>query len=239
MRKLGILGGFGPQATTDFAVRLHRAAQAIVPQHNNAGYPPLLAYYHRRAPIVVRDDGSPVLPLQPDPELLAMARLLGRWADLLVIISNGAHAIQAEIEQAADRPVVSMIDATLAELRRRQVRRVGVLGLFGPRIYQEPLAALGIACDTVDAELQARLDQAIFAVMEGRAAEVQAVGQEAVAALRARGVDAIVLGCTEIPFLVPELEHDPAILNPTQLLAEAAVRAAVSEEIALASVREI
>jgi len=42
MRTIGILGGIGPQATIDFEARLHTAAQAILPQHVNEGYPPMV-----------------------------------------------------------------------------------------------------------------------------------------------------------------------------------------------------
>lgn len=227
MKTIGVLGGFGPQATMDFEARIHRVAQRLIPQRANAGYPPLLVYYHRHAPIVMDDDGAPVPPLRPDPRLLAAAQTLGALADFLVITSNGAHVIQREIEQAAERDVLSMIDVTVAEVKHRGLRRVGVLGLFGPRIYYAPLDQIGVAYETIADNLQRRLDQAIFAVMEGRADETRAVAREAVAALRARNVEAIILGCTEIPFMLPEWETDPSLINPLHLLAEAAVHAAI------------
>jgi len=66
--------------------------------------------------------------------------------------------------------------------------------------------------------------------MEGRAdAESAEAAREAVATLRARAVDGVILGCTEIPLLLRELAHEVDLINPAQLLAEAAVRAAVQE----------
>jgi aspartate racemase len=212
----------------DFEARVHQLSQQLIPQHSNQGYPPMLVYYHRHPPVVVDAAGAPVTPLEPDPELLDAARRLGRWADILVITSNGVHMLQPQIEQAAGRKVLSMIDATLAEVVRRRARRVGVLGRFGPQAYRGRLAELGIACETIDAQLQARLDQAIHAVSEGRASETHAVAREAIAALRARDVDAIILGCTEIPFMLPDAHADPTLINPAQLLAEATVRAVLA-----------
>lgn len=227
MQTIGVLGGLGPQATMDFEARVHQISQRLIPQHGNQGYPPLLVYYHRHPPVIVNDDGTPVLPIQIDPHLLEAARRLGAWADFLVITSNGVHMLQEQIEQAAGRKVLSMIEATLAEVKRRRLTRVGVLGLFEPRVYQVPLGQLGIACETIAGDLQQRLNQAIWAVSEGRAHETHAVAREAIAALRARNVEAIILGCTEIPFMLPEAETDPTLINPTQLLAEATVRAAL------------
>lgn len=227
MQTIGVLGGLGPQATMDFEQRVHRIAQRLLPQAGNGGYPPLLVYYHRHPPVVTADGRKPVVPLQLDPRLENAARLLGSTADFLVIISNGMHMLQPAIEQVAGRKVVSMIDATVAEIKRRGLRRVGVLGLFEPRVYYAPLAQIGVAYETIDGELQERLDQAIFAVMEGRARETRDVGREVIAALRERNVEAIIPGCTEIPFMLPDADRDPTLINPIQLLAEAAVRAAI------------
>jgi aspartate racemase len=227
VQTIGVLGGLGPQATMDFEARIHQISQQLIPQQANQGYPPMLVYYYRHAPVIANEDGTPVFPIQTDPRLLEAARRLGSWADFLVITSNGVHLFQEQIEQAAGRKVLSMIEATLAEVKRRRLARVGVLGLFEPRVYRVPLAQLGIACETIEGDLQKRLDQAIWAVAEGRADETRAVAREAVAALRARNVEAIILGCTEIPFMLPEADSDPTLINPTQLLAEATVRAAM------------
>ncbi len=48
MKTIGVLGGLGPQATMDFEARVHRAAQKLIPQLKNAGYPPMLVYYFAR-----------------------------------------------------------------------------------------------------------------------------------------------------------------------------------------------
>jgi aspartate/glutamate racemase len=64
--------------------------------------------------------------------------------------------------------------------------------------------------------------------MEGRDdAESAAVARGAVSALRESAVDGVVLGCTEIPLLLRESADEADVINPAQLLAEAAVRAAL------------
>ena len=40
MKTFGVLGGLGPQATTDFEARVHHVAQRLIPQYLNTGYPP-------------------------------------------------------------------------------------------------------------------------------------------------------------------------------------------------------
>lgn len=229
MKTIGILGGFGPQATMDLEARIHRVAQRLIPPNFNGGYPPLFVQYCRHPPILVDEHGAPAPPLRPDPRLLEAAKRLGALVDLLAIPSNGVHAFRQEIEQASGRPVVSMIEATLAELQRRGWRRVGVLGLGEPVIYLRPLERLGIACEIIDGPLREALDRAIFRLMEGRDDDqTAAASRAAVAALRARGVDGVILGCTELPLLLREAVDEADLVNPGALLAEAVVNAAMA-----------
>jgi aspartate racemase len=134
-----------------------------------------------------------------------------------------------QIEEASGLKIVSMVDATLDDVKRRGLKNVGVLAFISSAIYQIPLERLGYAQETIGQELQARLDTAILSLMEGNVgAESKAVAAEAVAVLRSAGCDGIILGCTEIPLLLGEEAAAPDLINPAQLLAEAAVREAIS-----------
>ncbi|HEX6385042.1 MAG TPA: aspartate/glutamate racemase family protein, partial [Anaerolineae bacterium] len=69
---------------------------------------------------------------------------------------------------------------------------------------------------------------AVLAVMEGSEDDASvATAHNAVANLRAAGVDGIILGCTEIPLLLRANLDAADLINPAQLLAEAAVRYAI------------
>jgi aspartate racemase len=212
----------------DFEVRVHRVSQRLIPPNFNGGYPPMVVYYCRHPPLLLTDGGAPVIPFRVDPRLLEAAARLGRLADFLAIPCNSAHLFQADIARAAGRRVLSMVEATLAEARRREWRRIGVLGMGDPVIYTQPLQALGVACETIRDEPRAALDAAILRLMEGRAdAESTAAARRAVAELRERGVDGVILGCTEVPLLLGEDADSADLINPAQLLAETAVRAAM------------
>ena len=78
------------------------------------------------------------------------------------------------------------------------------------------------------------MNAGIQAVMEGRDAgpDVEAA-RAAVAAVRAVPVDGVVLGCTEIPLLLGDEAEAKDLVSPAALLAEAAVRRALGEELPL------
>ncbi len=227
MKTIGVLGGIGPQATMDFEARLHAVAQRSLPLCANEGYPPLVSVYLRHAPVAVGDNRLPLKPLVLDPRLLDAARRLGEWVDLIVIVSNTPHMFLPEIRDAAGCEVLSMIDVAVDELRRREAETVGLLGLGVPQVYAERFEREGFTVRVAPVELRDRLDDAILRLMEGRTQEAHvAAAGEAVAAVRATGAAATVLGCTEIPLLLGPDAEAPDLVNPTQLLAEAAVRRA-------------
>jgi aspartate racemase len=230
MKTIGVLGGLGPQATMAFEALVHRSAQRLLPQRANSGYPPMLVAYHRGPLLHLGADGIPQLPPRPDDGLLKAANLLGRSADFLVLASNGAHRFTGAIESAAGKPVLDLISLVLAEVGRRGWRNVGVLTFFDAGIYADPLLAQGLRCETIGAELQRPLDAAIYEVMEGRsdAGSVES-GVRAVQALRARATDGIILGCTEIPLLLPEEAGAADCIDPLPILAEAAVLRAIAD----------
>ena len=238
MKTIGVLGGLGPQATMDFEARVHAVSEQLIPRMANTGYPPMVVYYYRHAPVVVDDTFRPIFPLQPDPRLLDAAAKLGTMADFLVIASNGVHMMQPLIEQASGRKVLSMIDVTLEEVKRRGLRRVAAIAYARPDVYSVPLEAMSVQCVTIPADVQQRLDTAIMAFQSGlhRVEEYDAA-LGAVNLLRADGADGIILGCTEVPLMLrpvpgePDMADEadaPDLINPAQLLAEAAVRYAIA-----------
>jgi aspartate racemase len=93
-----------------------------------------------------------------------------------------------------------------------------------PTIYTDRLDALGVRHETLAEPKRQALDASILSVMEGRETDAtRAIAHEAIAALRARWVDGTILGCTEIPLLLGDAAGSPDLLNPLELLAEAAV----------------
>ena len=229
MKTVGILGGLGPQATIDFEQRFHHVCRQLIPQKSNYGYPPLVVVYYRHDPVILDDDGIPVLPRRPDPRLFEVARQVGSLADFFMVLSNTPHVFKAELEQAAGRPLLSMLDATLAEVKRRRWRKVGVLGVGYPDFYTVPLEKMGVAHETLPAGERPALDAEIFRLMAGQeTAASTRLTLDAVNHLRRRGVDGVILGCTEIPLLLGPHAEASDLINPAQQLAEAAVREALN-----------
>lgn len=231
MKTIGVLGGLGPQATIDFEMRVHEVSQRLIPQRANRGYPPMVVYYHREAPVLTNPDDTPVFPMQPHPTLFEKLPTFGALVDFIVITANGPHLLKDQIEAATGRKVLSMVELAVQEVIARGWKKAGLITLGEPHVYRAPLDRLGIAHEGLVgdlAEMRQRVDRALISVMEGKAGVAEReIALEAVATLRERGTDGIVLGCTELPLLLGDTALDPDLINPAALLAEAAVRYAM------------
>jgi aspartate racemase len=160
-----------------------------------------------------------------------MAEKLGALSDFLVIASNALHFWKTEIETAAGKAVLSMVDVTIAEVAARKAVKVGLMAIgftSKHRLYQEPLEALGIDYVVLPDEFVGELDTALFAVMEGREDEgSRRIAHQALEYLRSAGADQIILGCTEVPLLLTDELASTDVINPAEILAQAAVRRAI------------
>jgi aspartate racemase len=231
MKTMGVLGGIGPQATMDFVRRVHAIAQQTIPQDHGSGYPPMIVSYFRHPPVMTDENNRAVQPPRPNPAFLEAAGRLGALSDFLVITANAPHIFVGEVEAAAGRPVLSMIDLAVGEIQRRRPELVGLLGFGRSLVYERALDEAGIPHQGLPAGERRPLDRMIKALMEGSSgAEGTRVALATVDALRARGANPIVLGCTEIPLLLDQHQNAPDLINPGSLLAEAAVAYALDDE---------
>lgn len=232
MKRIGVIGGFGQWSTLDVLDRVLKASVARVPQYGNRGYPPIDVRMVNRAPMLLNADGSLPDTLEPSPELLEAAQYVGMNTDFVILPANTPHLFARQIEKSAGKPSLSIVDVTVDEAVRRGYKRIGVMAI-GPtiekRLYQDPLEVKGIESVVLTKELSDRLDkEGIYQIEEGaRPEEVSDIAFKAVEYLRGQKVDGIILGCTEIPILLEKSSDDPDILNPSQLLAEAAIERAL------------
>jgi aspartate racemase len=188
-----------------------------------------VSWYFREPPVLLPADEPPPTELPPlNPRLLEAARALGGHVDFLVIPSNGVHLWQAEIEAAAGKPVVSLVDAVVAEVQRRGCQHIGLVdfrpaawGVYPPRLAQHGLSWVELPSRYRD--ILAAVMRAVNAGRNGEAEEAQL--RLAISLLRARHADGIILACTEFPLALGG-EPEPDLINPAELLAEAAIRAA-------------
>jgi aspartate racemase len=165
--------------------------------------------------------------------MLSSADKLARaGADFLICPDNTIHQAFDLIEHRSPRPWLHIAREVVKEAQRRQCKRLAVLGtrylMEGP-VYREALRAVAIEHRIPGAEQRERLDRIIFDELVNAQFLPRSLAYyvEVIRSFQDEGCDAVVLGCTEIPLLVPAGSSPLPTLDSTRLLAKAAVRKAV------------
>lgn len=169
---------------------------------------------------------------EPGPVLARMASQLQQaGADFIVMPCNTAHAYQADIVAAIDIPFISIIDETVAACVGYSA--VGLLATHGclvSGIYQAALEAAGIETVVPGDDQVSELAKLITAIKTGDRAPTVGAGMKQLAEeLTARGAEAVIAGCTEIPLVLEQSMLDVPLVSSTDLLAEATVAFALGQ----------
>ena len=227
-KTLGILGGMGPAATCDLMEKIISLTAAEKDQDHihviadvNTNIP------DRTAAILHGGD-------DPAPEMIRSAqRLAAAGAELLLLPCNTAHYFYDRVAAAVSVPILHMPRLTAASLREAGVKRAAILATEGTvrsSVYEAALRAEGVEPlypDDADEDVIMRL---IYDGVKARRTDLAAFPVRGVLdRLRARGAEKFVLGCTELPIAFRELGLRQDCVDPTRILAFAAVRAAGAE----------
>ncbi len=224
---IGILGGMGPEATIDLFYKIIKFTPAEKDQdhlriiiENNPKIP------DRTAAILGKGE-------DPLPALQESARSLEKaGADFIIIPCNTAHYFLSSIQKSVKIPVLNMIEEAVKETQQRifPIQKVGLLasiGIYKTEIYHQHFRKFNIEVISPEEKDKEEVMKVIYAVKAGNLSnEVKGNILKIAQKLIDKGAEAIIAGCTEIPLILKEGEVSVPIIDPTQVLAKAAVQKA-------------
>jgi aspartate racemase len=164
-----------------------------------------------------------------------VARLMSRSASLLaqagaelIICPNNTLHRAFELV-ASPAPWLHIASAVHAEALRRNFRRVGLLGtqaVLQGTVYQPIFAQQGIQVALPQADERIAIDRIIRTeLIRGKYfPDSRHYVQDVISTMAAEGVEAVILGCTELPLLLHEDDSELPLLDSTRLLAMAALQ---------------
>lgn len=224
---IGVLGGLGPWATLD----LFEKILTLTPAAKDQDHLRLIIDNNPKIP-----DRSPAIlgnGEDPTPALIETAQNLERaGADFIVIPCNTAHFFYDAVRRAVTIPVLHIMNEVAASAGDAVpgLRKVGVLATAATvqsRLYHDAFERVGVTVIGPDERGQNAVNRAIYGVKAGRMGpDVTRELTEVASALVSSGAQAIVLGCTELPFVLHDQDVTVPLLDSNLILASAAVRAA-------------
>lgn len=229
MRILGILGGMGPLATSDF----YRKVIDLTPAQDDPDHIAVMMVANPRIPL--RIPAWEGRGLSPVPALAAGAQQLAALgASVIAMPCNTAHFWHDELQAAV--PTTQFLHIAEEAMRavamqHPHVQRIGLLATHATvhmGLYQASTATCcppGALILELDDAVQGCATASIAAIKAGDLLQGAQALQPAVDALIAQGAQVIVLGCTELPLVMQALEAAVPLVDATQTLAQAAVLA--------------
>ncbi|GMQ89676.1 MAG: amino acid racemase [Gammaproteobacteria bacterium] len=209
--RLGVLGGMGPLATADFMRKL----VAATPAEHDADHIPAVVYSVPQIP----DRVTPILHGRgesPVPAMIAGIRTLETaGAECIAIPCVTAHHWYDELAHAAQVPILHIAQATCATLKQR--RTSGTVGLLATDatlrsgFFRTQLEASGYEVLVPPQQDMAQLLlPAISNVKRNELRRALDLLTEVIDHLLTRGVDAVVLGCSELPVALEQAQTEMA-----------------------------
>ncbi|MFA5136390.1 MAG: amino acid racemase [Patescibacteria group bacterium] len=223
-KKIGIIGGVGPQATQYIYEHIIYYAQKKYGAKNNDDYPLLLI------------ESVPIPDFISDTKQLGKALnmlydtagcLIRAGVDIIALGSNTVHICLPQLKKIVSVPFMSTIDMVVNKCRQESVKKAGVLAspvLIKNSLYKKGLEKAGIETILIqDSELMIvdRMIRHIIAGIKNHMDTNKYV--EIINRMLANGAERIILGCTELPLAINYEALGTKIVNSDELLAEGIV----------------
>lgn len=231
MKTIGLIGGMSWESTVPY----YRQVNETVKQH--------LGGLHSAKVVLVSVDFHEVERLQhagdwdAAGELLANAArsLQAAGADFMVLCTNTMHKVAPAIEGAVQIPLFHIADPTAEEIKGAGHTKIGLLGTrftMEQAFYKDRLRERHgldvLVPDAADRDIIHRIiyeELCLGSIVDASRDEYRRI----IAALVARGAQAVILGCTEISLLVAQRDAAVPLFDTTAIHARKAAEWALAQ----------
>lgn len=229
MKTIGLLGGMSWESTTSYYTRLNELINEK------------LGGLHSAKINLVSIDFEEIEQCQKKNEWEKAGAILGReaksleasGADFMLLCTNTMHKVVAQISKYTTMPILHIADATIEELKKKNIEKVGLLGTeytMKQNFYKDRISEKGITVTIPSEEDISIINTIIFEELcQGKILdESKDKFLQIVDHLVASGAQGIILGCTEIGLLIQQKDVPTPIFDTTELHCQAAVHYALA-----------
>jgi aspartate racemase len=166
--------------------------------------------------------------------LSSAKKLAAGGAQILICPDNTIHQAMDHVRPRSPLPWLHIAEVVAEEARRRGFSRIGITGtrwLVESDVYPAACLAAGLDFVRPDGVDCAEMQRIIMSELVLGVFKPDSIRSfiAILARLKARGCDAVALGCTEIPLIIDKENSPLPPLDSTRLLARAALRWAVGQ----------
>ena len=225
MKTIGILGGFGPDATAEFYLKVIEKNQEL----KRKSRPSILIY---NAPVILKveedliKNGTGIEDFLP--WLLDGVRSLQDKVDFIVMPCNKLHVFIEELRKESKVPILSIIEETVNEIKARRFKNVGILATpetIKEKLFETKLNGNGIQIIKPNKSDQKRVSELIQLILKGfKTTEMKSDFLEIIERLQKNGADGVILGCTDLSLIISQNDTSTKLIDTIDVLTDSTVK---------------
>jgi aspartate racemase len=226
MKKIGIIGGMGPESTVAYYKLIIGAFKG---ERASFNYPEIIIYSANLSEFMEILKAAQWAQLAE--WLLDKVQALARaGAEFVAIGSNTPHIVFDEVSSRSPVPMLSIVEETCARALSLGLKRLGLLGTaftMQSDFYQKPFRAKGMSIFVPEERDQKLINDRLFSeielgiIKESTRQELLSVVERMI---QKHSIDSVILGCTELPLILDRNEYGIPFLNTTAIHAESIAR---------------
>jgi len=237
MKKIGIVGGMGPESTLYYyrmLIDLCRENKDLV------GNRPEIIIYSVKGR--ARSESTPLENNKTggsDGVLSVVQSLYQAGADFGIIACNTAHRFFDDIRAKSPMPLLSIVEETCNEVDRQGLKKVGLLGsaiTMSSNFYPDVFSKRNITIVVPKEDEQTYINNKLFSeVVKGIMLDDVRKGFLKIAQrmMAEESIEGLILGCTEMPLLINKADGEELgipFFDTSRIHVQSALRYCLSEE---------
>ena len=219
MKKLGLVGGMGPESTIPY---YHDIVYGVQEALGKTIFPEL-SIESVNVFEVLRLCGEKKYDELTEYLIRAINNLAKSGADFAALSANTPHIVFDKLKEQSPIPLISIVEAACEEARRRELKKIGLLGTIFTmtgEFFKIPFVKNEIQV-TIPSESEMELinDKISTELELGIVKEETLLSfQKVISRMKDEdGIEAIVLGCTELPLLLNDEVSPVPCLDTMQI----------------------
>ncbi len=231
MKRIGIIGGIGPESTVDYYKLI---IGAFHERQADSGYPEIIIYSANLSSLMKILEAKDWEGLT-DWLLEKVVSLHQAGAEFAVIGSNTPHIVFDKVASRSPIPMLSIIEETRKKAQKRGFKKLGLLGTrftMEADFFKKPFGDHGLSIIVPKKEDQELIHQRLFTEIELGIIK-DSTREELLAIVKKmidrHSIDALILGCTELPLILNQDHYGISFLNTTAIHAESIVTYCIKE----------
>ncbi|MEY8764779.1 MULTISPECIES: aspartate/glutamate racemase family protein [Clostridium] len=219
MKKLGLIGGIGPESTIPY---YHDIVYGVQSKVGGNFFPNLTIESLNVFDVLGMCDRKEYEALV-NYLMSAINNLKASGVDFIALTGNTPHIVFDELQERSSIPIISIIQATCDETKRRNISKVGLLGTIftmDGEFFKKPFENNNIEVVIPNDEEKRFVNQKISQELELGIVKEETLSSFLKIVQRMKdenGIQAIVLGCTELPLLFKGVRTPVDCLDTMQI----------------------